>query len=479
MSRARARRDGKSDEETLAKLREASLWATLTAMRRALPAVLAVLCSSAVALLAASCGEESPATVDGGASSGASGSGSSGGTSSGGPTGLPCDVEKVLADHCWKCHSAPPQFGAPMPLTSHAALVGPAKSDASKKAYELVGKRIHDDQAPMPQAPNPRLGAAELATLDGWIAKGAPSSTETCNTPKPDGGVQPLDCKPDISLTPASPYAMPQSAGNEYVCYGQDVVAAEDKHVIAIAPRVQNAKIVHHILVFGVDSTYPTTPQKCSAGGGAGWRLMYGWAPGGKNMNLPAEAGFPLKKGQTTHYVIQVHYNNAQGLAGETDTSGMDLCTGAPRQYEADVAAFGTVDINIPAHGTLDRTCSTRPQVIDALAGKKLFAAMPHMHGLGTSIDTKLYKGGAGAGVDLGAAPKWDFNTQYWYPIDATVEKGDVIKTRCAWNNTTDQTVKFGENTENEMCYSFTLYYPRVTQGIWNWQAPAAVSTCP
>ncbi|MBL8606733.1 MAG: hypothetical protein JNL38_05410, partial [Myxococcales bacterium] len=104
---------------------------------------------------------------------------------------------------------------------------------------------------------------------------------------------------------------------------------------------------------------------------------------------------------------------------------------------------------------------------------------MPHMHGLGTSIDTKLYKGGAGAGVDLGAAPKWDFNTQYWYPIDATVEKGDVIKTRCAWNNTTDQTVKFGENTENEMCYSFTLYYPRVTQGIWNWQAPAAVSTCP
>lgn len=448
-------------------------------MRRALPAVLAVLASSAVALAAASCGDTNADVPDGGAQASSSGGSSGSSGSSGVASGLPCDVEKVLSASCWKCHGDSPTFGAPMPLTTHAALTAPAKSDPSKKVYELVGKRIHDDARPMPQPPNERLSAADTKTMDDWIAAGAPSSTQVCSTGNPDAGVQPLDCKPDISLTPASPWSMPQTSGNEYVCYGMDVTAAEDKHVVAIAPRVQNAKIVHHILVFGVDSSYPTTPQKCPAGGGTGWRLMYGWAPGGKNMNLPAEAGFPLKKGQTTHYVVQVHYNNALGLSGETDTSGMDLCTGAPRKYEADVAAFGTIDINIPAHGTLDKTCSTRPQVIDALVGKKLFAAMPHMHGLGTTIDTKLYPAGGGAPIDLGAAPKWDFNAQYWYPIEATVKSGDVIKTRCSWNNTTDQNVKFGENTENEMCYSFTLYYPRVTQTIWNWQAPAAVSTCP
>ena len=61
-------------------------------------------------------------------------------------------------------------------------------------------------------------------------------------------------------------------------------------------------------------------------------------------------------------------------------------------------------------------------------------------------------------------------------PVTATLHGGDVIKTRCAWNNTTDQTVQFGENTENEMCFSFTMYYPRVT--LPSWMAPAAISTC-
>jgi hypothetical protein len=331
----------------------------------------------------------------------------------------------------------------------------------------------------MPQPPNARLNAADTATLDSWIGRGAPASTENCNATGGDGGItQPLDCTPDVSLKAASPWAMPQTDTNDYVCYGVDVTKAEDKHVIALAPRVQNPKIVHHILLFATDTAYTSTPQKCSAGGGAGWRLMFGWAPGGKNMMLPKEAGFPIKANTPAHYVVQVHYNNIGGLAGETDTSGVDLCTDAPRANEADVVAFGTIDINVPAHGTLDKTCTQRSQVVSALAGKKLFAAMPHMHNIGTAIDTKLWKGGTGTPIDLGSVAKWDFQTQFWYPIDATLENGDVIKTHCAWNNTSDQNVKFGENTENEMCYSFTMYYPRVTGPIWNWQAGAATSTC-
>jgi len=424
----------------------------------------------------------SSGTAEAGASSssGASGNTSTSSGSSGvttGPTGLPCDVDKVIDQNCRKCHSAPPKFGAPLPLITHENLTAPAAGDATKKVYDLVKSRVHSDAAPMPPPPNARLSDADKKTIDDWIAAGAPKSDVACGGTPGDGGVvTALDCKPDLTIKPASAWTMPKTEGNEYVCYGVDVDTAVDKHIVALAPRVDNPKIVHHVLIFAADTAYPSTPQKCSSGGSLAWRLMFGWAPGGKNMVMPPEAGYAVKKGTTNHYVVQVHYNNAQGLEGETDTSGFELCTAPPRQYEADVLVFGTTTIDLPPNSQVEKTCSVT--VPSALAGKKIFAAMPHMHELGTAIDTKLYPGGNGAPVDLGTAAKWDFQTQYWLPLSAELKTNDVVKTRCAWKNTTGQKVKFGENTEDEMCYSFTMYYPKIDSALWSWQIPAYTSQC-
>ena len=390
--------------------------------------------------------------------------------------GIPCDVDAVLAKNCRSCHGTTPTFGALMPLTTYENLLAPAPSNPAKTVLDMVRERVRDDARPMPQAPNPRLSAADIATLDAWATAGAPRSSAVCGG-NDAGPVQPLDCKPDINIAPATPYEMPTTAKNEYVCYGVDVTSPDDKHVIALAPRIENPKIVHHVLIFKSPTAYGTAPQKCSSGGSPQWALMYGWAPGAKNMMLPPEAGFALKKGQTTHFVVQVHYNNAQALPNQKDSSGIDLCTSAPRQYEADVLAFGTTKIDIPPKSESDKTCSfTVPAQVPG--ERTLIAAMPHMHELGTTIETKLYKGGTGAAVDLGTVTNWDFNTQYWQPLSAKVAPGDVIRTRCAWKNTTDATVKFGEDTEDEMCFSFTLYYPKIDSALWNWGLPAAAASC-
>ena len=62
---------------------------------------------------------------------------------------LPCAVDAVLVASCQKCHSSPPQFGAPMPLVTYADLQAPARSNPSQKVYEVVETRIHDTAAPM------------------------------------------------------------------------------------------------------------------------------------------------------------------------------------------------------------------------------------------------------------------------------------------------------------------------------------------
>jgi hypothetical protein len=38
--------------------------------------------------------------------------------------------------------------------------------------------------------------------------------------------------------------------------------------------------------------------------------------------------------------------------------------------------------------------------------------------------------------------------------------------------------VKFGENTEDEMCFTFTMYYPAITTAGWSWMLPALGSKC-
>jgi hypothetical protein len=396
-----------------------------------------------------------------------------------GPSNLPCNVDAILANNCRKCHSFPPQFGAPMSLMTHEALSKPAPSDASLKVYEMALRRIADDADPMPPSPNPRLSEADRATLRAWVDAGAPSSTETCAT-GPDTKPGPSDaCTPDLPLRPGAKWTMPKDTKDEYVCYGFDIEKTTPTHIVGFEPRIDNTKIVHHLLLFEAPSSVDPTPTPCNAGGGSAWRIITGWAPGGKGMELPAEAGFPLTTSGKTHYVMQIHYSNLTGLEGETDGSGYDLCTSAPRPQEADVIAFGTLKFEIPpTNQPFTRDCTVN--IPSQLAGKKFIAALPHMHRLGTAMATTLERSGQ-APVDPGTVNNWSFNNQTWYPIgDQSLEtkSGDVIRTKCTWKNDTGAPVGFGEETEKEMCYSFTMYYPRVDSPIWSWQLPAYGSTC-
>jgi cytochrome c551/c552 len=399
---------------------------------------------------------------------------------------LPCDVDAVLAANCRKCHDSSTKYGAPMPLVTAADLHAAAVSNPGRRVYELVPERIADDAKPMPQPPNPRLSEADRATLTSWAAAGAPAGTAQCNTAPPKPDVM-TTCKPDLPIGPASEYVMPASTGDEYVCYGVELTRPTPTQVVGFAPRIDNTSIVHHVVLYEAESAVSATPTPCSASGSLKWHMVTGWAPGGKGFELPPEAGFPLKTSGATHYVVQVHYSNPQALANQKDKSGFDLCTSAPRKYEADVVAFGTQKIKIPAGATMTANCKVT--IVSQFAGLHLIAAMPHMHKLGTDMTTELLAGGpSGAATDLGTVKGWNFNTQAWLEIKgdgtgagAVTKTNDVVRTKCTWKNTTGAEVSFGENTADEMCYSFTTYYPRIVapQGVpWSWAYPAAASQC-
>lgn len=42
----------------------------------------------------------------------------------------------------------------------------------------------------------------------------------------------------------------------------------------------------------------------------------------------------------------------------------------------------------------------------------------------------------------------------------AIIHEGDVLTSTCSFDNTTDQLVKWGEGTSNEMCYNHVVAWP-------------------
>lgn len=433
-------------------------------------------------LAAAACGGGSSTNTETtGSGSGGNGSGGngSGGTASTG--GLPCDVAKILADNCVKCHSAPPVFGAPMPLTTHDALMASAKSDPASKIYELVGKRIHDATKPMPPPPNAILSASDQKVLDDWIAQGAPASTENCGGTGTGGGGQggggAVGCTPDVELGPSAAYDMPQNVTDAYMCYGVELSFPAKRHITGILPRINNATIVHHMLLYQSDTAVSSVPAPCSGGGSAGWRLAAVWAPGGEAFEFPPAAGLPIEG--SSHYVVQMHYSNLNMLSGQKDSSGFDLCTTDQlRPNDADILAFGTLNINIPANGKSDITCNLTipPGVLQP--NTHIIGSMPHMHKLGKIIRTDIFPGGSGSPLLMTERDPWNFDSQYWDSLDVPLKQGDKVTTRCYWENPTNKSVGFGEQTSDEMCFAFAMYYPKIELAQFNWLLPATSSQC-
>jgi hypothetical protein len=408
------------------------------------------------------------------------GAATSGGSGAAGPGGeLPCDVSDMLALRCQQCHAAEPKFGAPMPLVSRADLQATAL-DGGTMVATLAVARMQDD-ARMPPPPNAPASSAETALLQQWIDAGMPAREPGVSCDGGGGGMGggSVGCEPDMVLTAAEPFTMPETSIDEQVCFGISVSGLDQKrHITAIAPMIDNDTIIHHMLLLQAPSAVSPTPAPC-AFTSAQWKLLYAWGPGTPPQLLPPEAGYPIEAGQTAHFVLQVHYNNLQGLVGETDQSGIALCTTEElRSYDADVMAFGATGFNgIIPNATSQLACDTAIIAqVDPWFPITVFQSWPHMHQIGRSQLSVVDKGGSQE--VLADVPDYDFNYQIAYPTDVTIDVGDSVSTTCTWQNDSATSVGFGENTQDEMCFNFVSYYPRVEAAFWHWLLPAEAASC-
>ncbi len=389
---------------------------------------------------------------------------------------VPQEVADVIAANCIDCHSASPVSGAPMSLATYDAFHAAAITQPALSVYELMGTRIHDTVRPMP--PTIPLSSEDMAVLDGWIASGAPPGPgpaliESMTTPV---GPEHLPCEvthefrahADQDL--ATPFRLAPGAGNggnQTLCFVYASPFTETEQGTAFAPIIGDDRVVHHWIIFASD-TLPTGVEvgdvyDCGAQGmPTGATFLTGWAPGGQNTVLPESLGRQVP-GPGEYVLLQVHYWNVRNFADVSDTSGVAMCsTQTPRANEIGTATLGSLNIAIPPRANDHEVVGTCTPAITAPV--TIVGSGPHMHERGVSLRTEVLRQGREDRIEmLVDVSRWDFQSQTSYPAPGgtlVIQPGDMLRTTCVYDNMGDDTVTFGERTEDEMCFNFVSAFP-------------------
>lgn len=367
-----------------------------------------------------------------------------------------CKALTVFQQRCQSCHGTERRTGAPMSLVSYEDLQQPAVTKPGKKVYEEVASRIHDTKMPMP--PVDPLTARELATIDAWITAGAvPGHDAKCTGLLPDAGATPV-AEPDNwecderyvvqAHDPSDPEKPFRIGAGEEIRYQLPIETPpwndDDVQGITFIPRNDNLKVLHHwVLYEGIDLENR----------GA---FIWAWAPGNEGgFKLPDDVGLYLPKGPLH---LELHYYNLGSKDVELDRSGFEVC--ATRTFRKHTATV-TNDFNAFPYLTPNSRQSFQDicRVITTTGeDMHLVGVAPHMHKLGVHAFMSVTHGFEERVLH---DKPYNFSDQLIYPLnDVLIESGDVVTSRCTWENTTNRNVGFGQSSDDEMCANFAIYWP-------------------
>jgi hypothetical protein len=225
---------------------------------------------------------------------------------------------------------------------------------------------------------------------------------------------------------------------------------------LGFSPIIGDSRVLHHGLLYGAnDSDSSGGVHEDCTGSHPDATLLAAWAPSGLAYGLPPGVGLQLPSGEDAILILEIHYTNLARHPGAEDRSGVRVCgTREPQPNVAAVHWLGTEDISLPPGATeAGTTCA--PDLDEPV---NILSVTPHLHQLGARSRMVINRSDGSEQV-LFDEP-FDFNAQVGYNTPAVLLPGDSITSTCQWNNTSGGSTSFGEGTEDEMCYLFTLAYP-------------------
>jgi mono/diheme cytochrome c family protein len=358
-----------------------------------------------------------------------------------------CAARAVIQERCQTCHGAEVE-GAPMSIVTWADTQAKGVVTKSKTVAELTKARVHDKAKPMPPVAQGALTSEQLAAIDAWADEGFPDGA--CDTPdkvepKPtDEFKWPAECTPDkIFQVKAHENGKPFNVKANW----EDNVTIDipvpwagkfpgDVQAVAIRPLTANKRVVHHWILYAGALQFVTS-----------------WSPGKEAEIFPDDVGVFMPK--SGNFQLNMHYYNQGNDKAEPDESGAEICiTEKLRPKTATTKMFGPISLTIPpGKSEAVGTCTQ-----NGSAPVTLITSSPHMHKTGVGGKFEIIR--AGGKIEVLDDSPFDQEDQAVKPINAVLNRGDKVRTTCKFDNQTNVTKRFGESTEDEMCFNFSRYYP-------------------
>jgi AhpC/TSA family len=390
------------------------------------------------------------------------------------------DVLPVLQANCQSCHR--PGAAGPFSLMTYKQAVNWAgdikdythsrKMPPWKPAegLDFTGER--------------KLSDNDVATLAAWADAGAPAG-DPKDAPPPVQFTEGWALgPPDLIVTVPEEFQVGAGGRDLFRVFVLPTGLTEDKYVSAFQVRPGNPRVVHHTLNF-IDTTgaaraleqkerdrnkeadEPDAGPGYSVAMGTGIRptgAIGGWAPGQMPHVLPDGVGYYLPK--HSDIVVQVHYHRTGKVEKDQTSIGFYFAkkpvTQTMQSLPAGMApALRLLMFAIPPNDERFEVKRSLWVTQDC----NLHSVLPHMHLLGRQIAVTMTPPD-GPTTTLVAIKDWDYNWQetYYFKEPIRVKAGTRFDVTAVYDNSRKnpnnpfdppQTVRFGEQTTNEMIFGF------------------------
>ena len=386
------------------------------------------------------------------------------------------DVAPILFQHCASCHR--PGDIAPMSFLTYEDVRPWAKA---------IRQQVASGQMPPWHAVAPhgtfsndrRLSEQEKDTLIRWVGGGALKGDPKDLPPLPKFPVGWEIGTPDVVLSMLTAYDVPAAGTIDYQYFTVPTNFTEDKWIQAIEVRPGARSVVHHVLVFCREpgatpqspAFVPVVPQMPVAARSTGnapprndarspGTLIATTAPGTNAMIFQPGMALRIRAGAVLAF--QMHYTTNGAAARDQSSVGLIFAKQPPAQ-EIRTSAFINPLFSLPP-GDNNKAVES---AIEFKQDAHIYGLFPHTHLRGKSWEYRLVYPDGRSEVVL-AVPKYDFNWQTYYlfakplavPQGARLEATAHYDNSTAniWNPDPKATVRWGEQTWEEMQYSGITY---------------------
>jgi hypothetical protein len=253
-------------------------------------------------------------------------------------------------------------------------------------------------------------------------------------------------------------WTVPAGSFDVYRC--ARVTLTEDTYITNIIAQAPPG--THHTVlsIAGTNGTSgPDGEQDCGVGT-LGMEMLYASGVGTSPLDFPGGVGIRIRAGQQIHLNLHLFNAGDEVLSGESAILVKAQPTPPPQLAEMVFAGkflFAIPSSNQPYNVVGGCTVPTP---------YSLFAVWPHMHQLARHQKVELVRGSSATVLhDL----PYDFAEQSYHlqsPL-VPVEQGDQIRVTCTYVNNTGQTVRFGDSSNEEMCFAGLYRYPALNEGMF------------